>query len=200
MTEPVEGRPQEGAPDDSRLDLEIPEDPDQAIELLVNEVADARAESEGHLNDLKRVAAEFDNFRKRVIREQGESASRGVGRVVRSLLPALDTFDAALNVEVTTPTEVKLLGGLENTHAQLLQTLKEEGLEVIPAEPGAPFDPEIHEAVMTTPGDPLVIVEELRRGYRLGDRVVRASLVALGPADQAKETEGSDGVQGGQDK
>lgn len=171
------------------LGLDLPEDPEEAIAVLRDEVGRCRAEAEGRLNDLKRLAADFDNFRKRVNRDSGESATRGVEKVVRNLLPTLDTFDAALNVAPSSPTEEKLLDGLRSTHAQLLRTLEDEGLEVIDASSGSRFDPEVHEAVMTSPGENMVISSELRRGYRLKDRVVRASLVALGPAEAEDESE-----------
>ncbi len=174
------------------LDIELPDDPEAAISVLKAEVVKARELANSHLDDLRRVAAEFDNFRKRASRDLGVSTFRGAEKVVRHLLPTLDTFDAALNVETTSPTEEKLLGGLRNTHTQLLDTLAGEGLEVIDSTPGTSFDPEIHEAVMTTPGDDLVITQELRRGYRLGGRVVRAALVALGPGGDRRELGGDE--------
>lgn len=167
-------------PDPSELGLELPAEPEEAIDLLLREVATARADAQSYLDDLRRVAADFDNFRKRATREQQQTIDRAAERVVRELLPVLDSFDAALSIEPSTETEEKLLGGMRSTHAQLMDALAKEGLEPIPTW-DEPFDPELHEAVMTV-GDGsgrLVVHEELRRGYRLRGRLLRAALVSL---------------------
>lgn len=174
-----------GPPDPSELGLVLPDDPSEAIELLLTELAAARSEATAYLDDLKRVAADFDNYRKRAIREQQTTIERASERVVRELLPVLDSFDAALAIEAQTETEEKLLGGMRGTYSQLMEILKKEGLEIIPTW-SEPFDPEIHEAVMS-PSDGsgnLIVEKELRRGYRLKGKVLRAALVALEYQDQ----------------
>ncbi len=167
------------APDPHSLGLELPDDPEEAVETLLIELATAREEATSYLDDLKRVAADFDNYRKRTTREGAVMLDRATEKVVRSLMPVLDTFDAALNAEPKTETEKQLYSGMLNTREQLLNALKDEGLEVIPTI-DEPFDPEVHEPVgaPATDGD-LVVTEELRRGYRLGGKVLRAALVAL---------------------
>ena len=91
----------------------------------------------------------------------------------------LDSLDAGLAIEATTETEEKMLGGMRGTYQQLLEVLSKEGLEPIAAA-GEPFDPEVHEAVMSTgEGGELIVSQELRRGYRLRGKVIRATLVAL---------------------
>jgi molecular chaperone GrpE len=168
-----------GTPDPATLGLSLPDDPAQARDALLRALDEARNEAGSYLDDLRRVAADFENFRKRVTREQQLLVDRASERVLKAVLPVLDSFDAALSIEATTETEEKLLGGMRGTHAQLLDVLTKEGLEVIPAV-GEPFDPELHEAVMSSgDGDRLVVSQELRRGYRLHGRVVRATLVAL---------------------
>ena len=166
-------------PDPHSLGLELPDDPQEAINLLLVELATAREEATSYLDDLKRVAADFDNYRKRTTREGATMLDRATEKVVRSLMPVLDTFDAALNAEPKTDTEKQLYSGMLNTREQLLNALKEEGLEIIPTI-DEPFDPEIHEPVGAPAGNgELVVTEELRRGYRLGGKVLRAALVAL---------------------
>lgn len=161
------------------LGLDLPDDPDEAVRLLLGAVHDARTEAGTYLDDLRRVAADFDNYRKRAVRDQQLIVDRAAERVVREMLPVLDSFDAALAIEPSTETEEQLLRGMRSTHSQLMDVLRHEGLESIPAI-GEPFDPEVHEAVMTSGGDgPLVVADELRRGYRLHGRVLRAALVAL---------------------
>lgn len=180
--EPVDALPVESpnqTPDPHSLGLELPDEPDEAIDMLLREVAEAREDASSYLDDLKRVAADFDNYRKRSMRESATVVDRAAERVVRNLMPVLDTFDAALNTEPKTDTERQLYSGLINTRQQLLKALESEGLEVIPTI-GEKFDPEVHEPIGAPAGaKKLVVSEELRRGYTLNDKVLRAALVAL---------------------
>ncbi|MFP5332518.1 MAG: nucleotide exchange factor GrpE [Acidimicrobiia bacterium] len=161
------------------LGIDLPDDPEEAKQVLLAAVHEARAEAGTYLDDLRRVAADFDNFRKRAVRDQQHIVDRAAERVLVNMLPVLDSFDAALAIEPTTETEEQLLRGMRGTHAQLMDVLAKEGLEPIQTV-GEPFDPEVHEAVMTSGGDgPLIVAQELRRGYALRGRVLRAALVAL---------------------
>lgn len=176
----VEGELVEG-PTAASLGIELPNDPESAVSLLLAELAAARGEADNYLDDLRRVVADFDNFRKRAHREQSSIVERASERVLKAMLPVLDGFDAALAIETQTETEEKLLAGMRSTHALLLDTLAKEGLEVIPTW-YEPFDPDLHEAV-TAPAEGagrLMVTEELRRGYRLKGKVLRAALVAVG--------------------
>jgi molecular chaperone GrpE len=113
------------------------------------------------------------------MREQTNMLDRAAERVIRKLLPALDSFDAAVSIDVTSEAGQQLMSGMLSTREQLLNALAEEGLEVI-ATVGEPFDPELHEPVGAPTGNGQPVVSaELRRGYRLGDRTVRAALVTL---------------------
>lgn len=178
--EALENGPPDLEPDD--LGLDLPDDPGEAMQALLRELAQARTQAESHLDDLRRVAAEFENFRKRMLREQTQQVERASERVVGGLLPVLDSFDLALSHDPSSPAEQKLLDGVQRTHALLMDVLAREGLEPIPGQ-GHPFDPEVHEAV-SAPGEPgegeLVVTEELRPGYRLAGRVLRPALVAVG--------------------
>lgn len=166
-------------PDPHTLGLELPADKDEAVDLLLSELATAREEATSYLDDLKRVAADFDNYRKRVTRDNALMLDRATENVVRGLMPVLDSFDAALVAEPNTETEQQLYSGMLNTREQLLDSLKAEGLEVIPTV-GEPFDPEVHEPAGAPQGEGRLIVSgELRRGYRLNGKVLRAALVAL---------------------
>lgn len=174
---PVESPDQ--IPDPHSLGLELPDDPDDAIGMLLREVEAAREDASSYLDDLKRVAADFDNYRKRSMRESATMVDRAAERVVRNLMPVLDTFDAALNTEPKTDTERQLYSGLINTRQQLLTALEAEGLKVIPTI-GEKFDPEVHEPVGAPTGEgQLIVSDELRRGYTLNGKVLRAALVAL---------------------
>ncbi len=177
-----EATPETPTIDPHDLGLELPEDPSEAVQVLLAELAEARSEADSYLEDLRRVAADFENYRRRTLRDQAENIERAAERVVSSLLPVLDSLDAALATEPTTPTEQKLVDGMRNTRDLLLATLAREGLEVIPTL-GVEFDPEVHEAAIAPAesGDgPLVVTDELRRGYKLHGRMLRPALVAVG--------------------
>jgi len=166
-------------PDPHSLGLELPEDPHEAISVLLREVATARDEAGTYLNDLKRVAADFENYRKRSLREHTEMLDRATEKVVTGLMPILDTFDAALDVEPDSDVEQQLYSGMINTREQLLKSLEDEGLEVLPSI-GQEFDPAVHEPVGAPDGEgTLIVSQDLRRGYRLNGRVIRAALVVL---------------------
>jgi molecular chaperone GrpE len=168
-----------GPVDAAAFGIDLPEDPEEAIDVLLAHLEESRDEASSYLDDLKRVAADFDNYRKRTTREQAATLDRAAERVVKELLPVLDTFDAALGTDAETDTERQLLSGMINTREQLLAALEKEGLEVVPTV-GEPFDPEIHEPVGAPGGtNDLVVASELRRGYRLRDRVLRPAMVML---------------------
>lgn len=166
--------------DPHALGLELPEDREAAVQLLLAELTGAREEAGLYLADLQRVAADFDNFRKRMLRDQAENIERASQRVVIGLMPTIDTLEAALITEAETPAEKKLLDGVRGTLNLLLDTLAKEGLEAVPTV-GAEFNPELHEAVLAPePGNGrLIVTQEMRRGYTLKGRLLRAALVAV---------------------
>jgi molecular chaperone GrpE len=170
----------EAGPTAHELGLELPDDPDEAQALLLRELSEARQEAGEQLEMLQRVAADFDNYRRRVERDQAENVERASQRVIESLLPTLDAFDAATAFEPQTPAEQNTLDGMISTRSQLLETLAREGFEPIEAA-GELFDPKVHEAV-SGPSDgegDLVVDTELRRGYVMRGRVIRPSLVTV---------------------
>lgn len=161
--------------------IELPDDPAEAVDVLIGEVMEARRTAASHLDDLRRIAAEFDNYRKRAARERAETVERAAQRVVVTLLPVLDSLDAAL-AHVADDADEALVAGLRGTHLQLLDALAQEGLEPIAAD-GARFDPEFHEAVSGGGDGHLVVTGVMRRGYTLNGRVIRPSLVQVAAED-----------------
>jgi molecular chaperone GrpE len=160
----------------------LPESREESEKLLIRELGDARLEADELLGNLKRVTAEFDNYRKRTERDRVETVLRAGQRVIESLLPTLDTLEAAIAIEPTTDTQAKMVDGMSSTHAQLLEALKQDGFAPIEAV-GAPFDPALHEAISVIPGEGDQIVDqEVRKGYVMGGRVIRPSLVIVGHA------------------
>jgi molecular chaperone GrpE len=129
---------------------------------------------------LQRLQAEFDNYRKRVLREQTTAVEMASEPVMRRLLEVLDDFELALMHAGDDVDPERLLKGVELVYAKLVDALQGEGLERIPAE-GAPFDPELHEALMQTgegTGEPHV-AEVFRQGYALRGRVIRPAGVRV---------------------
>jgi molecular chaperone GrpE len=165
-----------------RLGLSLPDHPEEAKALLLRELEEARQETGETIGNLQRVAAEFDNYRKRVERDQIENVVRASQRLVEQLLPALDSFDAALETEARSEAETQMLEGMKRTRSQIMDVLAQEGVEPIGAV-GQPFDPAVHEAVSVIPGEGEQIVQqELRKGYVMRGRVIRPTLVIVGHA------------------
>jgi molecular chaperone GrpE len=160
--------------------IDFPDDPAEAVPVLLAALGVAQAEAATSLDALQRVAAEFDNFRKRAARDRNEIVERASQRLIERMLPALDGFDAALMYDPQTEAEEKLLAGMRDTHRLLMDTLEADGFEPIEAS-GVPFDPAVHEAVTgpTGDGEGELVVREMRRGYTLRGRVIRAALVAV---------------------
>jgi molecular chaperone GrpE len=141
-------------------------------------LAQAEAKAEERLDDLKRLAAEFDNYRKRTARDQTALVARAAERLVKELLPVLDDLERAL-VAADEHQEAKLEEGVRLVHRSLADALRKEGLEEIATE-GA-FDPHVHEALLSQPSDADegAVIEVLQKGYRLGDRVLRPARVVV---------------------
>ena len=173
----------------SALEAEVAPDSEEAPVTAAEasgaaEVADelevARDEAAQYLDHLRRLQAEFDNYRKRVMKEQADLAELGAMPVARRLLEVLDDFELALMAADETHDFAKFVKGVELVYAKLADALKSEGLERIQAE-GAPFDPELHEALMQTgtgDGEP-VVADVLRPGYTLKGRVLRPAGVRV---------------------
>ena len=130
VPEVVPAVPEEEIIDPLDLGLELPEDPSQAAQALLRIVKELREEAGSYLDDLQRVAADFDNYRKRTLREQALNIERAAERVTRNLLPVLDSLDAALAAEPASPAEEKLLNGVRGTRSLMLDILRNEGLEL----------------------------------------------------------------------
>jgi molecular chaperone GrpE len=167
---------------DERHSIETdPEVEEQAGEPeLEARLAAAQAEAESRLDDLRRLAAEFDNYRKRAAREQEAMFARAGERVVKELLPVLDDLERALEA-AEQHEEAKLEDGVRLVHRHLADVLRKEGLAEIDTD-GA-FDPHVHEALLTQPGgdevEPGHVLQVLQKGYRLGDHVLRPARVIV---------------------
>jgi molecular chaperone GrpE len=156
-----------------------PEAPEQEGPDVTGDIEAARAEAAEYLDHLRRLQAEFDNYRKRVLKEQTDVVERAAAPVMQRLLEVLDDFELALMSANDKPDFDRFLHGVELVYAKLADTLKSEGLQRIDAQ-GKPFDPEQHEALMQTgEGDHLVVADVLRPGYTLRGRVIRPAGVRV---------------------
>jgi molecular chaperone GrpE len=144
----------------------------------LDELATLQAERDQFLADLQRVAADFDNYRKRAIRDQAAFVERATERLVTELLPVLDALEGALEA-AGEHEEGKLEEGVRLVHRQLEDALGKQGVAEI--ETDGKFDPHVHEAVLSQPSEAEEgsIVNVLQKGYRLGEKVVRPARVAV---------------------
>ncbi len=157
-----------------------PEDASKEAAPLVQDLEAARKEASEYLDHLRRLQAEFDNYRKRVLKEQTQAIELAAEPVLRRLLGVLDDFELALMAANDRPDFDRFLHGVELVYTKLVDSLKSEGLERIQAE-GKPFDPELHEALMQSgegDGEPFV-ADVLRPGYKLRGRVIRPAGVRV---------------------
>jgi len=181
-------------------------DDDREVE---SRLAAAEAKAAEHLDDLKRGAAEFDNYRKRTARDQARLTELANQRLVKELLPVLDDLERALEATKSPETPVRDSGpgegvrgnraevppadhaavlkeGVQLVHRSLAELLRKEGLAEI--ETDGSFDPHVHEALLAQPSDAPEgdVLEVVQRGYRLGDLVLRPARVVVsageGPA------------------
>jgi Molecular chaperone GrpE (heat shock protein) len=155
--------------------------PDEKIMTLEAELAQTKAEAEEHYDRLQRLQAEFDNYRKRTLKEKTEIIKFASERLVGELLPVLDNFERATSAAQTNSDFSSFSQGVEMILRQLQTALGKEGLKAMEAV-GQPFDPNLHEAVLRVDSDEHsenTVVEELQKGYYLKDKVLRPSMVKV---------------------
>jgi molecular chaperone GrpE len=148
---------------------------------LERALAEAEAARGELLDRLQRLAADFDNYRKRVAREKEALTARAHAGLVEAILPVFDDLERALEA-ATMHEEAKLEDGVRLVHRQLDDVLAKEGLQEIPTD--VPFDPHVHEALAAIPSEleEGTILEVVQRGYLLGDRVLRPARVIVAAA------------------
>jgi molecular chaperone GrpE len=152
-----------------------------ATQAIADELAAVTKERDDYLDHLRRLKAEWDNYRKRVQRDNEELRLRAAETVVESLLPVMDNFSRALEAG-DTHEEGQLLAGLDLVADQLRGTLAGHGLEEIEVDPGTMFDPEYHEAIVAQPSDEYdegTVTQVLERGYLLHGKLLRPAKVIV---------------------
>ena len=165
----------------SQVDQESePEAPTPADQL-----ASVTAERDEYLALAQRVQADFENYRKRALRDQERLVAHAHERLVRELLPILDDLERALEA-AGQHEEAQLVAGVQLVQKSLRAALAKEGLTEI--DTSGQFDPHVHEALLTQPAEgaePGSVLDVVQRGYRLGDKIVRPArvIVAADPGD-----------------
>ena len=140
---------------------------------------------------LMRLQADFDNYRKRMQREALTAGQRSLENLLLDLLPVLDHFEMGLKTAIDHQTHEAVIEGFKLVYDQLQTSLKKVGLSPIDAE-GQPFDPNIHEAMTHAPSeeyDADIVSLQTRRGYKLGDKVLRAAQVVVSSGPTTVQSE-----------
>jgi molecular chaperone GrpE len=154
---------------------DLPDDP-AALKALVRE---EREKAQSYMRNWQRSAADFQNYKRRVEEERGETARFASAALVINLLPLLDDLERALQSVDAHLAGLTWIDGIRLIHRKFQAVLEMAGVQEIQAE-GQPFDPAVHEAVSQAPGEDGKVVSVVQKGYRLGDRVVRPAMVIVG--------------------
>lgn len=155
------------------------------IEQLTGERDAALGEKEEFLLALQRERAEFTNYKRRTAEERQAMIGLAGEALINKVLAVADDFDRAIDARPSTIADDPWVEGIAAIDRKLRQLLESEGVSAIETEPGSPFDPREHEAVVGIPDTEYpegAVVMEVRRGYRLRDRVLRPALVAVAAA------------------
>jgi molecular chaperone GrpE len=157
------------------------EEVEASDDAIAADLEKARAEAESYLDDLRRLQADFDNYRKRTLREQTARAASASQALVARLLPVLDNFELAVSSAEHSRDFDRMLKGVEMVFGEFREVMEGEGLVKIEAE-GKPFDPERHEAVIAVEQEdtePGMVVDIVRTGYELRGKVLRPAMVKV---------------------
>jgi molecular chaperone GrpE len=162
------------------------------IEELSNQLVAANRQSDEYLSALQRERAEFLNFKRRTAEERERDFGLANDDLIRKVLAVADDFDRAIDARPEEFAGNAWAEGITAIDRKLRALLESEGVSQIDAAPGRRFDPREHDAIANVPGTGRPegeIVDEVRRGYRLRDRVLRPALVAVAAPDTTEETQ-----------
>ena len=145
------------------------------------DVARLRAERDSLFERLARVTADFQNTRKRLEAEMDQRLQYANGTLIKALLPVIDNFERALAVDPSKADSASILKGMQIVHDQMMKVLRDQKVQEIAPQPGEPFDPTRHEALMQQPGNypEPTVTQLLQKGYALHDRTLRPAQVAV---------------------
>jgi molecular chaperone GrpE len=156
------------------------------VESLKQALAEEKAKAEANLAGWQRAQADYINYKKRIEQEKEEVGQLANAILVLNLLPVLDDWERALASIPDDQTDLGWMEGIRLIERKLRGFLESQGLSPIEAV-GQPFDPNLHEATMQGKGEEGIVVEELQKGYKFRDKVIRPSKVVVGNGEEEKE-------------
>jgi len=161
---------------------------EEDIEALKQALAEEKAKSESHLANWQRTQADFINYKRRNNQEKEEIGKFANAMLMLSLLPILDDLERAFTSIPHHLAKLSWVDGIRLIERKLWASLEAQGLSQIKAL-SEPFDPQLHEAVMHGKGKEGIVVEELQKGYKLHDRVLRPTMVVVGNGEEEEKEE-----------
>ncbi len=181
---------------DSAIEVEIKSTDDETADADMDDSSEETPgepveEPEAESDRFLRLAAEFDNYKKRTAREFEDIIKRANVRLLRELVDIVDNFERAMSAQAEDHSHKAYRQGVELIYNQLAALLTKEGVTPIEAV-GQPFDPHYHEAVMQAPSDEYdegTVTQEIQKGYRIGDKVLRHSRVIVSSGSPAGDDE-----------
>jgi molecular chaperone GrpE len=160
----------------------------EAVASLKQALAEEKEKAEKYLANWQRAQADFINYKRRSEQEKTEATRFANSVLMLSLLPVIDDLERALNSVPPELAEPGWLEGVRLIERKMKATLEAQGLSPIEAL-GKPFDPNFHEAVRQGKGEAGIVIEEVQKGYKFHDRVIRPSRVVVGNGEVDKEKE-----------
>jgi len=158
------------------------------VEALKKALAEEKAKAEGYLAGWQRAQADFINYKRRSEQEKEEFGKFANSILMLSLLPILDDLERAFASAPPRLAKLSWVDGVRLIEHKLRASLEAQGLSQIKAL-GEPFDPNLHEAVMHSKGKEGMVIEELQKGYKLYDRVIRPAQVVVGNGEEEEKEE-----------
>jgi molecular chaperone GrpE len=155
---------------------------EEDVEVLKQSLQEEKAKAEEYLANWQRVQADFINYKRRSDREKEELGEYSRAAIVQCVLPILDDFERAISAVPDEAVDANWVEGVRMIERKLRGILESEGLSCIEAV-GEPFDPYQHEAVRQESGEEGVVLDEVQKGYKFNDKVIRASQVVVGSGE-----------------
>lgn len=187
----AEPAPAEAASPPEAPETDAPERELTAEEKLTQALEAAKAEAASNRERMLRVAADFENFRRRSTRELSDARKQSTREAVKQLLPVFDNLERATAHADATADAANLVNGLKMVHKQFIDTVGKIGVERVEAA-GQPFDPTLHESIQYEPSDEVPaghVLKELQPGYRMGEILLRPALVVVSKGPETPSTE-----------
>jgi molecular chaperone GrpE len=174
---------------DARPENEAPEVVVEGnIETLKRNIAEEKEKSDKYLSNWQRAEADFSNYKKRAEQEKNETTAYANWALVLNLLPVLDDMERAITSLPPKLAKLTWVDGILLIHRKLRAVLESQGLTEIEAI-GKPFEPSLHEAVAQVEGKEGIVINEVQRGYKLKDKLLRPSLVVVGKGKEHKQAD-----------